>query len=81
MRKVKGRIKKIENKVILFVHNNSELKELHGENVTIKINGTNEYIFGKVIKYANRYVISIPKTEPYEEYIKKGNEISFEIIY
>ena len=74
---MKGRMKVIQNKPLIFVENNGELKKFYGEEITIEVDGY--YYFGKVIRYADRYVIHLPKTEPYEDLEKKG-EFEFRIV-
>ena len=74
---MKGRMKIIQGKPLIFVENNGELKKFYGEEITIVIDGY--YYFGKVIRYADRYVIYLPKTEPYEDLEKKG-EFEFRIV-
>jgi len=74
---MKGKMKIIQGKPLIFVENNGELKKFYGEEITIVIDGY--YYFGKVIRYADRYVIYLPKTEPYEDLEKKG-EFEFRIV-
>jgi len=74
---MKGKMKIIQGKPLIFVENNGELKKFYGEELTIVIDGY--YYFGKVIRYADRYVIYLPKTEPYEDLEKKG-EFEFRIV-
>jgi hypothetical protein len=74
---MKGRMKIIQGKPLIFVENNGELKKFYGEEITIVIDGY--YYFGKVIRYADRYVIYLPKTEPYED-LEKKEEFEFRIV-
>jgi len=74
---MKGRMKIIQGKPLIFVENNGELKKFYGEEITIVVDGY--YYFGKVIRYADRYVIYLPKTEPYEDLVKK-EEFEFRIV-
>lgn len=75
--KMIGTIKKTDNKTIIFVKENRRLEKLHRKEVTIKVE--NEYYFAKVIRYANRYVLYIPSTEPRNE-LEKKEEIEFLLI-
>lgn len=62
----------MDNKIILFVKPPKLIKQFHMKRVIVKtLEG--QIIYGRVIKYAGRYVISIPLRTQIEE--KK--EISF----
>jgi len=78
---MKGRISKVNDSIIIFPRNNQILYEYHKTSILIKID--NVMFLGRVQRYANRFVIYIPKTEDYhylEKKMKEKKTIEFDLL-
>jgi len=69
---MKGRISKVNDSIIIFPRNNKILYEYHRTSIVITVD--NMVFLGRVQRYANRFVIYIPRTEDYNYLEKKMKE-------
>jgi hypothetical protein len=69
---MKGRISKVNDSIIIFPRNNKILYEYHRTSIVISVD--NMVFLGRVQRYANRFVIYIPRTEDYNYLEKKMKE-------
>jgi len=78
---MKGRISKVNDSIIIFPRNNKILYEYHKTSILITVD--NVMFLGRVQRYANRFVIYIPRTEDYHYLEKKMKEkkiIEFDLL-